>query len=299
MAGIEKIPEFTNKIVVITGASRGIGAATAIEFSRQGAKGLVLVSTGKNYQQIEDVAHRVETHGSKALIFSGDLSDPEASQAVISATKVEFGQVNVVVNNAGVTRDSDILRATVEDWDIVMATNLRPAFLLSKYAFRAFPKTEKGLDGVVVNVASIVGIVGNSGQENYAAAKSGLIGLTMSLAHNLGRRGVRVNAVAPGFIDTDMTQAWYPKNKDILEATVALTTLGRLGNVQDIANAITFVASSRASFITGQTLIVDGGLGGKLHAIPEVMRLRREVAKLLSTPDRIRTGDFRDESPMS
>lgn len=283
MVDSEKTTEFADKIVIVTGASRGIGAATAIEFARQGAKGLVLVSTGKNFQQIEEVAHRVEAFGAKALIHAGDLSIPETSQEVINSSKAEFGLVNALINNAGVTRDSDILRATVGDWDTVMATNLRPAFLLSKYAFRAFPKTEKRLDGVIVNVASIVGIVGNSGQENYAAAKSGLISLTMSLAHNLGRRGVRVNTVAPGFIDTDMTQAMDPKYKDdILEATVSLTTLGRLGNVQDIADAITFLSGRKASFITGQTLVVDGGLGGKLHAIPEVMRLKRELAKLQS-----------------
>ncbi len=186
MADIEKTPEFTNKIVVVTGASRGIGAATAIEFSRQGAKGLVLVSTGRNVQQIEEVAHQVETHGAKALIHSGDLSNPETPQAVINASKGEFGCVNVVVNNAGVTRDRDIISATVEDWDTVINTNLRSTFLLSQRAFRAFPKVGRVMDGAIVNVASIVGLVGNGGQENYAAAKSGIIGLTMSLAHDLG-----------------------------------------------------------------------------------------------------------------
>lgn len=289
MVGIDRTPEFAEKIIVVTGASRGIGAATAIEFSKQGAKGLVLVSTGRKMEQIEEVANQVETHGAKALIYSGDLSNPEIPLAVINASKGEFGQVNVVVNNAGVTRDSDILSATVEDWDTVINTNLRSAFLLSQRAFRAFPKVGRVMDGAIVNVASIVGLVGNGGQENYAAAKSGIIGLTMSLAHNLGRRGVRVNAVAPGFIDTDMTQDMDPIYRgDIIAATVALTTLGRLGNVQNVADAITFLASSRASFITGQTLIVDGGLGGKLNAVSEVLRLRRELAKyqgILKNPD--------------
>lgn len=274
--------EFEGKVVVITGASRGIGAASAIEFARQGAQGLVIVSTGKNEQQVNDVAQQVESFGAKALLQSADLSDPDTAEKIINSAKKEFGSVHVVVNNAGITRDKDLLRMSVEDWNAVMETNLRPAFFLSRYAFRAFPRTEGGkLDGSIVNVSSIVGVVGNSGQENYAAAKAGLIGVTMSLAINMGRRGVRVNTIAPGFIDTDMTRSMDPKYKDdILEATVSLTPLERLGTTQDVADAITFLAGPRSSFITGQTLIVDGGLGGSLHAIPKVMELQREIRRL-------------------
>ncbi len=284
MADREKA-EFEGKVVVVTGASRGIGANTAIEFARQGAKGVVLVSTGQNEQQVNDVAHEVEGLGAKVLLYAGDLRQSEPSEQIVDVAKKEFGGVNVIVNNAGITRDKDLLRMTIEDWDAVLETNLRPAFFLSRYAYRAFPKTESGLDGSVVNVSSIVGVVGNSGQENYAAAKAGLIGMTMSLARNMGRRGVRVNTVAPGFIDTDMTRNMDPKYKDdILQATISLTPLEKLGTTQDVADAITFLASSRASFITGQTLIVDGGLGGSLHAIPKIMELQREVRKLQGQP---------------
>lgn len=260
---MEARAEFADKIVIVTGASRGIGATTAIEFARQGAKGVVLVSTGQSEQQVNDVAHEVEGLGAKALLYSGDLRQPESSEQIIEAAKKEFGGVNVVVNNVGITRGKDLIRMSFEDWDAVLETNLRPAFFLTRYAYRAFPRIESRLDGSVVNVSSIVGVVGNSGQENYAAAKAGLIGVTMSLAKNMGRRGVRVNAVAPGFIDTDMTRSMDPKYRDdILTATISLTPLERLGTPQDVADAITFLASSKASFITGQTLVVDGGLGG-------------------------------------
>jgi 3-oxoacyl-[acyl-carrier protein] reductase len=280
--GLEAKP-FEGKVVVVTGASRGIGAATAIEFAEQGARGVVLVSTGRNAEKVEEVAHYVEAAGAKALTIDTDLSKPEEPEVVINAVKSEFKNLNVLVNNAGVTRDTDLLKMTTDNWDTVMNTNLRPAFFLSRYALRAFPKVlgTKLVDGAIINNSSIVGIYGNSGQENYAAAKAGLIALTQSLAHNMGRKGVRVNSIAPGFIDTDMTAEMHPEYKDdILTAVKELTPLGRLGTVQDIADLITFLASDRAGFITGQTIIADGGLGGKLHAVHTVMSQIREIRKL-------------------
>ncbi len=270
--------EFEGKIIVVTGASRGIGAEIAREFSRQGAEGIVMVSTGLNNQRIEEVAHEVEQNGSKASVFSADLSASAAGQLVMNHTKDVFGRINALVNVAGITRDNDLLRMTVEDWDDVMAVNLRAPYFLTKAAFRLFPRGE---GGSVTNVSSLAGIEGNSGQENYAASKAGLIAQTKSLARNIGRRGIRVNAVAPGFIDTEMTQALRPEyREETLAAIERLTPLGRIGAVEDIAHAVAFLANDRlAGFITGQTLPIDGGLGGSLHAIPDLVKIQRESRK--------------------
>ncbi len=279
MVSIDRTPEFAEKVVVVTGASRGIGAEVAREFSRQGAEAIVMVSTGSNKERIEEVAHEVEQNGSRVLVLNVDLSCATSGQLVITPTKEKFGRINALVNVAGITSDNDLLRMKVEDWDTVMDVNLRAAFLLTQAAFRLFPKDQ---GGSVTNIASIAGIEGNSGQENYAASKGGLIALTKSLTRNIGRRGIRVNAVAPGFIDTEMTQAVRPEyREETLAAIKRLTPLGRIGLVQDVANAVIFLANDRlAGFITGQTLVVDGGLGGGLHAVPEVFALIRENKKL-------------------
>lgn len=270
--------EFAEKIIVVTGASRGIGAEIAREFSRQGAEGVVMVSTGGNQQKIEEVALEVEQNGSKALIVAADLSTSDSSKQVMAATRKEFGRLNALVNVAGISKDRDLFRMSIADWDTVMAVNLRPAYFLTQAGFPLFPRG----GGSVTNISSIVGIEGNSGQENYAASKAGLIGLTKSLAQNVGRRGIRVNAVAPGFIDTDMTQSLGAQyREDTLEVFAKLTPLGRIGRVQDVASVVAFLANDRlAGFITGQTLIVDGGIGGSLHATAEVVKMKLEMKRL-------------------
>jgi 3-oxoacyl-[acyl-carrier protein] reductase len=260
--------EFNGKVVIITGASspKGIGAETARKFAHEGAKGILITSRKQSESQAETLVSQLKKLGSQAIWFPGDITDPETPQKIVQKAKEEFGQVDIVVNNAGAKIDKPINAISAFDWDIVLNTNLRAAYLMIRESISAF---SRGDGGAIVNVGSIVGLYGNTGQANYAAAKAGIIGLTHSAAIDLGRRNIRVNAVLPGFVETDMTSDLGNEMKEVL---IDATPAGRLGTPQDIANAIVFLSSSKASFITGQAIAIDGGLDGGIIGIAGLVR---------------------------
>lgn len=241
----------TNKTALVTGAGRGIGRAIANRFAEEGARVAVVSRTLENANTVAD---ELRSKGANATGFSIDVSDPEATEAGITAILNEFQSIDILVNNAGVTRDGLLMRMPLDDWNTVIDTNLRSAFVVTKTLARQFAKLRSGS---VINVASVVGLKGNVGQANYAASKAGLIGMTKSVAKELAARGIRVNAIAPGFITTDMTDAMPDKAR---EAILSQIPLGRLGAVEDVAEAALFLASDAASYITGHTLSVDGGM---------------------------------------
>jgi len=238
---------FQDQVVVVTGASRGIGRAIAEGFGREGAKVACIATTMAN---AEGTAKSIA--GAKA--YALDVSNAEAVAEVFGQIEKDLGVPSVLVNNAGITRDQLIMRMKDEDFDSVLAVNLRGSYLCSKAVCRGMMKARSGR---IINISSIVGLHGAAGQANYAASKAGLIGLTMALAKEFGSRNITVNAVAPGFIETDMTAELPQEMKD---QTVAVAPLARLGTPEDIAGAVLFLASSEASYITGQVLTVDGGL---------------------------------------
>jgi 3-oxoacyl-[acyl-carrier protein] reductase len=236
------------RVALVTGGSRGIGAAVSRDLAVAGARVAVNYRTGKD--AAEAVASEI---GGVAL--SADVSDPEQAQALVERIESDLGDLDILVNNAGVTRDTLIARMSDEDWNVVLDTNLRGAFNTSRAVAR---KMLRRRSGVIVNLTSVVGLHGNPGQANYAASKAGLIGLTKALARELGSRGVRVNAVAPGYIDTELTNVLSDEQRG---AILANTPLGRLGQPEDVAGAVRFLCSDEAAFVTGEVLLVDGGLG--------------------------------------
>jgi 3-oxoacyl-[acyl-carrier protein] reductase len=260
--------EFNGKVVIITGASspKGIGSQTARIFAEEGAKAVVITSRQQSEVQAKEVLSQLKKIGTQALWIPGDITDPEVPQKIIQTTKNAFGKVDVLVNNAGAKIDKPINAISAFDWDIVLNTNLRAAYLMIRESIGAFPRAD---GGAIINVGSIVGIYGNTGQANYAAAKAGIVGLTHSSAIDLGRRNIRVNAVMPGFVETDMTSDLGSEMKEVL---IDATPVGRLGTATDIANAIVFLASSKAAFITGQALAIDGGLDGGIIGIAGLVR---------------------------
>lgn len=241
-----------NKVVIITGASRGIGKAIAEECVAQGAK------VAFTYLSSDEKAKALEIELSKdggiAKGFRSDASKYDDAQALIDAVVEEFGTVDVLVNNAGITRDTLLMRMTEEQWDDVMNTNLKSAFNLTKAVQRPMLKARKGS---IINMSSVVGVSGNAGQSNYAASKAGLIGFTKSVAQELGSRNIRCNAIAPGFIETEMTDALDPK---IVEEWRASIPLKRGGTPKDVADLTVFLASDMSGYITGQTIHVCGGM---------------------------------------
>ena len=245
------MPEFCsleNRVALVTGGSRGIGAEIARELGRAGAR--VAVNYRSSKEQAETVAHEA-----KGVAFAGDVADPEQAKALIDAVEGELGDIDILVNNAGITRDTLIARMSDEEWRAVISTNLDGMFHSCRAVAR---KMLRRRSGAIVNMSSFVGVHGNPGQTNYAASKGGIIGFTKALAKELGPRGVRVNAIAPGYIETELTENLPEEWRGFL---LQATPLGRLGAPQDVATAVRFLCSDEAAFVTGEVLLVDGGLG--------------------------------------
>jgi len=241
------------KVALVTGASRGIGRAIALELARQGSA--VVVNYRAQVQAAAEVVAAIsEQTGGLATAVQADVSVATEAQKLVEATLAAYGTLDILVNNAGITRDTLLLRMSEEDWDAVLNTNLKSAFHCVKAAQKTFLRKKAGR---IINIGSVVGLMGNAGQANYAAAKAGLIGFTKALARELGSRGITVNLVAPGFIQTDLT-CTLPQ--EYVNAVLSQTPLARLGAPEDVATAVAFLASDAASYITGQILCVDGGM---------------------------------------
>jgi 3-oxoacyl-[acyl-carrier protein] reductase len=240
------------KTALVTGASRGIGRATALELAKAGVK--VAVNFAGNRAAAEEVVSTIEAAGGTAFLVQADVGDPVAVDSMVKAVVERFGKIDILVNNAGITRDNLIMRMKEEDWDAVMHTNLKGIFNCTKAVTKLMMKQRYGR---IINMTSVVGVMGNAGQSNYAAAKAGVIGFTKSMAKELASRNITVNAVAPGYISTDMTANLSEQAKTDLQSQIPLQ---RLGNPEDVAAAILFLVSPSADYITGQTLHVDGGM---------------------------------------
>jgi 3-oxoacyl-[acyl-carrier protein] reductase len=240
--------DLSGRTALVTGSTRGIGRAIAESFAASGARVAVV---GRDEVRSQDAASAISA---EARGFACDVGDPASVTALVERVEREFGAIDILVNNAGLTRDNILFRIKDEDWDAVIDTNLRGAFIAIRAASRGMMKRRWGR---IINIASVVGLVGNKGQANYAASKAGLIGMTKSVAKELASRNVLANVVAPGYIETDMTAAI---NEEAKAALFAQIPLGRLGTPQDIANLVTFLASDAAAYITGQTFVVDGGM---------------------------------------
>jgi 3-oxoacyl-[acyl-carrier protein] reductase len=240
-----------NEIALVTGASRGIGRAIAHGLGRQGA---TVIGTATSGSGAEAISAGFAEAGIKGRGMCLNVTDQESINAVLKAIADEFGAPGILVNNAGITRDNLLMRMKDDEWDSIIETNLTSIYKLSKGCLRSMMKARKGR---IINIASVVGSTGNPGQTNYSAAKAGMIGFTKSLAREVGSRGITVNAVAPGFIDTDMTRELPEEQKKALLSGIPL---GRLGDPEEIANAVVFLASPGAGYITGETLHVNGGM---------------------------------------
>jgi 3-oxoacyl-[acyl-carrier protein] reductase len=240
-----------NQVALVTGASRGIGAAIAQELGKQGA---IVIGTATSASGAEQITQALQQTGINGTGMALDVNDATQIETVLKTIADTFGEVSILVNNAGITRDTLLMRMKDEDWDAVISTNLTSVYRLSQAVMRPMMKARHGR---IISVSSIVGHTGNAGQTNYAAAKAGMSGFTKSLAQELGSRGVTVNCVAPGFIDTDMTRELPEKIKTDLLAKIPM---GKLGDVKDIAAAVAFLASPSAGYITGETLHVNGGM---------------------------------------
>lgn len=237
------------KVALVTGASRGIGAAIADALAAEGA---VVIGTATTESGAAAIHTRLSANGGAGKVLN--VAEEGAIDALAEAIEKEFGTITVLINNAGITRDGLLMRMKDDDWDAIMETNLKSVFKASKAVLRGMMKAREGR---IINIASVVGAMGNAGQTNYAAAKAGIMGFTKSMAREVGSRNITVNCVAPGFIDTDMTKALPEAQREMLVSQIAL---GRLGDAKDIADAVLFLASNRAAYITGQTLHVNGGM---------------------------------------
>lgn len=243
---------FDGKTAVVTGASRGIGRSVALRLASEGAK--VVVNYSGSQEKAEAVVEEIQASGGEAFVFQANVSDADQVKAMMEETIKQFGSIDFLVNNAGITRDNLLMRMKEEEWDDVLSINLKGVFLCTKAVTRQMMRQRSGR---IVNLASVVGVVGNPGQANYVAAKAGVIGLTKTTAKELATRNILVNAVAPGFITTDMTDELGAEMKQQLLATIPL---GTLGTSEDIASTVSFLLSDEAKYITGQTINVDGGM---------------------------------------
>lgn len=241
-----------NKVALVTGGSRGIGKAIVLELAQAGCD--LAINYAGNEQAAKAVAEEVEALGRKALVIQANVADSAAVENMIKQVIEQFGRLDILVNNAGITRDNLLMRMKEEEWDDVINTNLKGVFNCTKAVTRQMMKQRFGR---IINISSVVGALGNPGQTNYAAAKAGVVGLTKAAARELASRGITVNAIAPGFITTDMTAALDDKT---IEQLTSQIPLARLGAPEDIAKAVRFLASEDASYITGQTLHIDGGM---------------------------------------
>ena len=241
-----------NKIALITGAGRGIGRAIAIALAKEGAE--VVINYNGSEERAKEVKQTIEENGGKASIYKCNVSDFAACEAMIKDIVKEYGHLDILVNNAGITKDGLIMKMKEEDFDSVLNVNLKGTFNTIRHSARQMLKQRSGK---IINISSVSGILGNVGQANYAASKAGVIGLTKTMARELGSRGITVNAIAPGFVDTEMTEVL---SSQVKEAAVAQIPLGRFGETQDIANTVAFLASEKADYITGQVICVDGGM---------------------------------------
>lgn len=241
--------DLTGKIALVTGATRGIGRAIALSLAHNGA---TVFGTATSENGAQSITEALSEFGGKGLVL--DVNDVQACTELMDGLTKEFGGPHILVNNVGITRDTLVMRMKDEDWDAVLQTNLTSAFRLSRAAIKPMMKARWGR---IINISSVVGASGNAGQVNYAAAKAGLVGMTKSLAREVGSRGITVNCVAPGFIDTDMTRALSEEQRASLLSQIPV---GKLGSADDIAHAVTFLASPQAGYITGTTLHVNGGM---------------------------------------
>ena len=246
--------DLSNKVALITGSGRGIGKTIAVKLAGAGAN-IVINDIGEQ-SAVESVADEIRAMGRESLAVVADISSAADVERMVAETIDKMGRVDILVNNAGITRDRLLIRMTDEEWDLVIAVNLKSVFLCTRAVLKVMTKQRSGR---IVSMASIVGIVGNAGQANYAAAKAGIIGFTKTIAKEAASRGITVNAIAPGFIDTQMTQQLSDAQKDVLKQRIPL---GTLGTPDDVANAVAFLASDEAQYITGHVLNVDGGMGG-------------------------------------
>jgi 3-oxoacyl-[acyl-carrier protein] reductase len=239
------------KVALVTGGAQGIGRAIAVALAREGAK---VVISDINLEKAEETCREIAAMGREALAVKGNVAEAKDAEAMVQRALDQFGRLDILVNNAGITRDQVLLRMKEEDWDLVLGVNLKGAFHLTKAVLRPFLKQKTGK---IINIASVTGQMGNAGQSNYASSKAGLIGFTKSVAREYAKRNILVNAVAPGFIDTAMSQAIPQKEREFLIQQIPVE---RLGSAEDIAEAVLFLAGPGADYITGQVLNVNGGM---------------------------------------
>ncbi|KGM96967.1 3-ketoacyl-ACP reductase [Clostridium novyi A str. 4552] len=242
----------TGKNAIVTGSSRGIGKAIAIKLAELGAN--IILNYRSDVASVEEVIREIESKGVKIIAIQGDISNFEDAKKIVDEAKEKLGSIDILVNNAGITKDTLLMRMKEEDFDKVIEVNLKGVFNCTK---NVVPIMMKQRSGRIINISSVVGLSGNPGQSNYAAAKAGIIGFTKSVAKEIATRGITVNAVAPGFIKTDMTDILSDKVKDEIKKNIPL---GRIGEGKDIANTVAFLASDMGAYITGQVISVDGGM---------------------------------------
>lgn len=242
----------TGKVALVTGAARGIGSEIAKTLAKSGA--MVLINYNGSKERAEEVVESIKSEGGQAEAIQCNVSDFEASEHMIKDILARYKKVDILVNNAGITKDNLVMRMSEQEYDAVLDTNLKGSFNMIRHLSRNFLKLR---GGKIINISSVTGVMGNAGQANYAASKAGLIGLTKSVAREFASRGICVNAIAPGFIDTEMTRVL---SEDTQEGLKQLIPMGRMGQTQDVANLVLFLAGSQSDYITGQVISVDGGM---------------------------------------